>query len=894
MRPRALMKIWCVNSSKCSRSALVPHHDFSTEAPSAIVARIKEATESFDGEDLFNSAKVLANRVADGAYRTTCKRLFGLIKVHAPAHLTETAKLFALNRSPFEGPYLHLLSELDRTAVIAQGLADFVANRHEAEQLLRIAIRALSPDTTAKLCLHYRRARILSQLGDEGSLARHVLELAGVGEDSRFDLDIARTAKLLPLRQHPMLRELLVKAYNRHSEEPEVLSAWVRHLQLNRGLHTAPMETLRTVLLAHPGNQTVYRAWLLAASQCGQLDEVAEARVSLATSSEDRAEWRRAAQTFLAIGRDTEAADCFRRSRLRLQSSDLSRLGACLKRLADATSAEYFLDDESSSTTRQQLKQSLSESEVELSEALNASHMCTSDELVSAALKLLKMHAYPINVLAQAPRQYSYVEPFDARFGRVDLMAYAIIATALLSHAVLLLSQALHLMCLGGRPGGLNVPRQCIEALTESLLRQGRTDEVGRWLALIEGAGWPKQIVAQLHARILGHEGKVIDAERHLKRNAAELVAIHPVEDLSGWLLREGLNHASSDEAAVQFQGNVEHAHQDGTVRVVTLHFTPLPMKVVEAPGLLIRGSELVLGRQGTLLRPPAWYIESWYPDRNDLCRWTTGRAAALTPAKAWIDVSEPVLVLGANDSAGLANYYHFMTHILTRTVWLQRRGWLLRRKLLMPAEMRPWMADALQLAGISREQLLLYKEDENLRLEDVRLLSAFDHPSAHLIREVREQAWRATGIEPDQIADAPERFLFVRRSARSSRLPFDLQALLAIAREEGFECIDPAELPVADQVRLFASANGVAGFSGAGLANLMFCRDGVRSLELTRRETLWPDFDGLALAVGLRHRHCLGWIDTSCMGGQILQDAPARFDLDMLAHQLRWVRRGQ
>jgi capsular polysaccharide biosynthesis protein len=64
-----------------------------------------------------------------------------------------------------------------------------------------------------------------------------------------------------------------------------------------------------------------------------------------------------------------------------------------------------------------------------------------------------------------------------------------------------------------------------------------------------------------------------------------------------------------------------------------------------------------------------------------------------------------------------LANYYHFMSHVLTRAVWLQRRGWLQRRKLLMPAEMRPWMADALQLAGIAREQLLLYREDENLRL---------------------------------------------------------------------------------------------------------------------------------------------------------------------------------
>jgi hypothetical protein len=172
----------------------------------------------------------------------------------------------------FEGPYLHLLSELERTAVMAQGLADFVANRREAEQLLRIAIRALSPDTTAKLCLHYRIARVLSQLGDEASLARHVLGLVDLREDSRFDLDIARTAKLLPIRQYPMLRAAChglqsssgrARSIKRMGTTPSTESVF----------KPAPMETLRTVLLAHPGNQAVSRAWLLAAaSQCGQLD----------------------------------------------------------------------------------------------------------------------------------------------------------------------------------------------------------------------------------------------------------------------------------------------------------------------------------------------------------------------------------------------------------------------------------------------------------------------------------------------------------------------------------------------------------------------------------------------------------------------------------------------
>jgi hypothetical protein len=87
---------------------------------------------------------------------------------------------------------------------------------------------------------------------------------------------------------------------------------------------------------------------------------------------------------------------------------------------------------------------------------------------------------------------------------------------------------------------------------------------------------------------------------------------------------------------AVQFKGMSSILTR--MLSVVTLHFTPLPMKVVEAR---FASAKRTCSRSARyLLRPPAWYIESWYPERNDLCRWTSGRAAALAPAKAWIDVT--------------------------------------------------------------------------------------------------------------------------------------------------------------------------------------------------------------------------------------------------------------
>jgi capsular polysaccharide biosynthesis protein len=52
------------------------------------------------------------------------------------------------------------------------------------------------------------------------------------------------------------------------------------------------------------------------------------------------------------------------------------------------------------------------------------------------------------------------------------------------------------------------------------------------------------------------------------------------------------------------------------------------------------------------------------------------------------------------------------------------------------------------------------------------------------------------------------------------------------------------------DQVRLFSNAAEIIGFHGAGLANLVFCNDDVKVIEIVDRDCVYPSYiDGLVIA---------------------------------------------
>jgi capsular polysaccharide biosynthesis protein len=275
------------------------------------------------------------------------------------------------------------------------------------------------------------------------------------------------------------------------------------------------------------------------------------------------------------------------------------------------------------------------------------------------------------------------------------------------------------------------------------------------------------------------------------------------------------------------------------------------------------------------------------FPERTGLARSAAEGGVVLDLAGPVRRINEPVIVLACNDAAHVPNYYHWVNFVLTRCVFLLDQGLLEGRRLLMPAEVQPWMRGALELAGLHEDRLLSYTANEVLHIGEATVVSGFDYPGAEYMRRFRSFMWKAAKSNSDSgITEAPID-IFMARPTDNRRPFFDRDRILRIAKNEGFRCIDPSSLSVADQVRLFAGAASVAGFGGAAFTNMAFCRPGMQALELTRRETTWPDYTGIALALGIQYRFCPGWIDPCASGTPRAHDAPARFDEAMVQHEL-------
>lgn len=95
-------------------------------------------------------------------------------------------------------------------------------------------------------------------------------------------------------------------------------------------------------------------------------------------------------------------------------------------------------------------------------------------------------------------------------------------------------------------------------------------------------------------------------------------------------------------------------------------------------------------------------------------------------------------------------------------------------------------------------------------------------------------------------------RYLFLERGeATNRRMPNEAELAEALTLH-GFARVQPERLPVAQQIELFAQADMVMGFLGAGLANVAWCQPGTLVYELVPSHHLNPCFLAMCIQGGL------------------------------------------
>ncbi|MGN6252673.1 MAG: glycosyltransferase family 61 protein [Marmoricola sp.] len=176
------------------------------------------------------------------------------------------------------------------------------------------------------------------------------------------------------------------------------------------------------------------------------------------------------------------------------------------------------------------------------------------------------------------------------------------------------------------------------------------------------------------------------------------------------------------------------------------------------------------------------------------------------------------------------ANYYHFLLDVLPRLGVLRE---------CLPDE----LPDAWYLnTGTSYQRRLL----DLIGLGDVPVLEASKHahvraqrllvpciPNPDLMAPHWTTDWLRHALPPRDLDDRPRRLYVTRGDRPNTRRLVDEARLLPVLERYGFVRFDPGEHDVQDQIDSFAAAEAIVAPHGAALANLVFCRPGVRVLEL-------------------------------------------------------------
>jgi capsular polysaccharide biosynthesis protein len=215
-------------------------------------------------------------------------------------------------------------------------------------------------------------------------------------------------------------------------------------------------------------------------------------------------------------------------------------------------------------------------------------------------------------------------------------------------------------------------------------------------------------------------------------------------------------------------------------------------------------------------------------------------RAIARNPERTEIDQALPVL---AGTSMYLGHwmgrhYGHFLLETLS-AAWAVRQIADVDHFVFHPflpefgTDIPPYATPFLEPQGVDMDKLVIL--DGSKRLERVAIperLTKINYQIHRRMRDVYAAIREHAGVDPD----SPRRVFLSRARLPANRQRISEPAVEDLFRARGFAIVHPQELPIDEQVRIWAGCDVLAGFSGSGMHNAVFCRPETRVIDLLDR----------------------------------------------------------
>jgi capsular polysaccharide biosynthesis protein len=292
---------------------------------------------------------------------------------------------------------------------------------------------------------------------------------------------------------------------------------------------------------------------------------------------------------------------------------------------------------------------------------------------------------------------------------------------------------------------------------------------------------------------------------------------------------------------------------------------------LIVGPGLLLRTPDFALVKA-----PPL----NWLEHHIDIALTRGGVPGRDAPV--FLDGDAVLMVTG-----GYPIYGHWLADILPRLILLERAGHALDRLIfLVPADTKDFALRLLALIGIDAARLhFLTGPVRPRRL----LMPTFPHNGRQFIalagdgfRLLQSRIAARSGRLGD--AGTPDKIL-VSRHGHGSRPLQNRAEFEALAQEYGFVAVAPQNLPLLDQVQLFAGARAIIGEYGSGLHNAIFAPPG--TVVAAVRGTL-PHPAFLQSGIGDALQQPTGYIFGTC--GEHVNHPDFRVEPDAVRDCLRSV----
>ncbi|TLS52678.1 glycosyltransferase family 61 protein [Paenibacillus antri] len=211
-------------------------------------------------------------------------------------------------------------------------------------------------------------------------------------------------------------------------------------------------------------------------------------------------------------------------------------------------------------------------------------------------------------------------------------------------------------------------------------------------------------------------------------------------------------------------------------------------------------------------------------------------------------------------------NYYHWLAEVLARIHLLDQSGVRVDKYIFNDFGTAGFHAETLAALGIGEDRIIrsrsgMHLKAERLIVPSLEMYSLLPYvpnfPPKWAVRYLRSKLMEPGPVDPVG-SNGRERLYISREDARIRNVANEAEVVEMLG-SYGFKAVTLGRMTVAEQVRAFASAETIVAPHGAGLANLVFSRPGIRLLELYSPNYVNPLYWYLSNQVGVRYFYLIG-----------------------------------